>query len=99
LTQEFTQPLALRIGIASGPVVAGIIGKKKFAYDLWGDSVNIASRMESHGLPGEIQVTHEIYESVHDVYEFEDRGEIEIKRKGYMHVWLLKSRKADGVEQ
>jgi class 3 adenylate cyclase len=93
LIQEISQPLRLRIGIASGPVVAGIIGKKKFSYDLWGDSVNIASRMESHGIPGEIQVTQEIYESVADCYEFEDRGEIEIKGKGKMQVWLLKSRK------
>jgi class 3 adenylate cyclase len=92
-TQDIAQPLMLRIGIASGPVVAGIIGKKKFSYDLWGDSVNVASRMESHGIPGEIQVTQEIYESVKDSYEFECRGEIEIKGKGKMQVWLLKSRK------
>jgi class 3 adenylate cyclase len=93
LLLEGTQSLTLRIGIASGPVVAGIIGKKKFSYDVWGDSVNTASRMESHGIPGEIQVTQEIYESVADCYEFEDRGEIEIKGKGKMQVWLLKSRK------
>jgi class 3 adenylate cyclase len=94
-TRDISQPLTLRIGIASGPVVAGIIGKKKFTYDLWGDSVNVASRMESHGIPGEIQVTQEIYESVKDSYEFECRGEIEIKGKGKMQVWLLKSRQGD----
>jgi class 3 adenylate cyclase len=98
LIQELSQPLTLRIGIASGPVVAGIIGKKKFSYDIWGDSVNTASRMESHGVPGEIQVTNEIYESVKDCYEFECRGEIEIKGKGYMRVWLLKSRKVGSMQ-
>ena len=85
--------LQLRIGIASGPVVAGIIGKKKFSYDVWGDSVNTASRMESHGVPGMIQVTDDIYLNSKDNYEFMDQGILEIKGKGPMQTWLLLSRK------
>ncbi|MCZ0901039.1 adenylate/guanylate cyclase domain-containing protein, partial [Microcoleus sp. HI-ES] len=66
----------LRIGINSGPVVAGVIGTKKFIYDWWGNAVNTASRMESHGITGRIQVSHYTYELLQDKYEFEDRGEI-----------------------
>ncbi|MEG4816786.1 adenylate/guanylate cyclase domain-containing protein [Microcoleus sp. K5-D4] len=83
----------LRIGINSGPVVAGVIGTKKFIYDLWGNAVNTASRMESHGITGRIQVSHYTYELLHDKYEFEDRGEIEIKGKGEMRTYLLTGRK------
>jgi class 3 adenylate cyclase len=83
----------LRIGINSGPVVAGVIGTKKFIYDLWGNAVNTASRMESHGIPGRIQVSHYTYELLQDKYEFEDRGEIEIKGKGEMQTYLLTGRK------
>ena len=83
----------LRIGINSGPVVAGVIGTKKFIYDLWGNAVNTASRMESHGIPGRIQVSHYTYDLLHDKYEFEDRGEIEIKGKGQMRTYLLTRRK------
>ncbi|MEG5172265.1 MULTISPECIES: adenylate/guanylate cyclase domain-containing protein [unclassified Microcoleus] len=83
----------LRIGINSGPVVAGVIGTKKFIYDLWGNAVNTASRMESHGITGRIQVSHYTYELLHDKYEFEDRGEIEIKGKGEMQTYLLTGRK------
>ncbi|MEG4448903.1 adenylate/guanylate cyclase domain-containing protein [Microcoleus sp. N9_B1] len=79
----------LRIGINSGPVVAGVIGTKKFIYDLWGNAVNTASRMESHGIPGRIQVSHYTYELLQDKYEFEDRGEIEIKGKGQMQTYFL----------
>ncbi len=87
----------LRIGINSGSVVAGVIGTKKFIYDLWGNAVNTASRMESHGIPGRIQVSHYTHKLLHDKYEFEYRGEIEIKGKGEMRTYLLIGRKT-GIE-
>ncbi|MGL5060190.1 MAG: adenylate/guanylate cyclase domain-containing protein, partial [Microcoleus sp.] len=83
----------LRIGINSGPVVAGVIGTKKFIYDLWGNAVNTASRMESHGIPGRIQVSIYTYQLLEDIYDFENRGAIEIKGKGAMHTYLLRGRK------
>ena len=81
--------LQLRVGINSGPVVAGVIGTSKFIYDLWGDTVNLASRMESHGVPGCIQVTRSVYEQLEDHYAFESRGVIEVKGKGAIETWLL----------
>lgn len=83
----------MRIGINSGPVVAGVIGTKKYIYDLWGDAVNVASRMESHGVVGNIQCAPTTQELLQDSYEFELRGEIEVKGKGPMTTWLLKGRK------
>jgi adenylate cyclase len=80
----------VRIGVHTGPVVAGVIGRKKFIYDLWGDTVNVASRMESHGQPGRIQVTEAVYERLKHRYSFERRGVIEVKGKGSMVTyWLL----------
>ena len=81
--------LELRIGISSGPVVAGVIGRKRFLYDLWGDAVNMASRMESHGTPGEIQVTRATYELLRDEFELESRGTVPIKGKGDIETWYL----------
>jgi class 3 adenylate cyclase len=81
--------LEIRIGINTGPVVAGVIGTTKFAYDLWGDAVNVASRMESTGVPGRIQVSPSTFAKLHEKYEFEARGEIEVKGKGKMQTYLL----------
>jgi class 3 adenylate cyclase len=83
----------IRIGIHTGPVVAGVIGTRKFSYDIWGDSVNTASRMESHGLPGQIQVTDATYELLKDKYVFEQRGLIEVKGKGKMRTFLLREKR------
>ncbi len=90
--RNIDRPLQVRIGISSGPAVAGVIGKKKFIYDLWGDTVNTASRMESHGIPGEIQITQTTYNLLKDRYRFEDRGVINVKGKGPMQTYLLKGK-------
>jgi class 3 adenylate cyclase len=82
--------IGVRIGLHSGPAVAGVIGERKFIYDLWGDTVNIAARMESHGVPGEIQVSEATYGLIKDDTEVEDRGEIDVKGKGRMRTYLLR---------
>lgn len=91
-TAQNTHAINFRIGISSGPLVAGIIGKKKFQYDVWGDTVNIASRMESHGVPGKIQVTADTYGILKDEFIFESRGILDVKGKGNMETWFLVGR-------
>ena len=98
LNEETGLSLRLRIGIHTGPVVAGVIGMQKFIYDLWGDTVNTASRMESHGVEDNIQITESTYERLKDDFVCDERGEIEVKGKGVMRVYLLKGR-ADGKER
>jgi class 3 adenylate cyclase len=90
------QPLAVRIGIDTGPVVAGVIGTAKFSYDLWGDTVNTASRMESQGVVGCIQVTERTYRRLRDRYRFERRGPVQVKGKGELVTWFLLGRIDDG---
>lgn len=90
INRQHNTDLQLRIGIHAGKAVAGVIGKKKFTYDLWGDTVNTASRMESHGVPGRIQVSSEVAEMIKDQYSLESRGHISVKGKGELQVYLVK---------
>jgi adenylate cyclase len=90
---EYNMQVQIRIGINTGPVIAGIIGRNKFIYDLWGDTVNTASRMESHSVAGEIQVTEETYSRLQSKYIFQNRGKIEVKGKGEMQTYFLLGRK------
>jgi class 3 adenylate cyclase len=86
--------LAFRIGISSGPVIAGVIGHKKFSYDVWGDTVNTASRMESHGIPGRIQISCATYELIKDEFTCEPNGTLLVKGKGEMETWFLERHKS-----
>jgi class 3 adenylate cyclase len=88
------QSFRLRIGINTGPVVAGVIGTKKFIYDLWGDTVNTASRMEAFGVAEHIQVTEATYDHLKDIYELEPRGEVWVKGKGHMRTYFLGQKRA-----
>ena len=87
--------LALRIGISSGPVVAGVIGRRRFLYDLWGDTVNMASRMESHGVPGRVHITRATWERIGEDFRCERRGEVDVKGKGLVETWHLVGRHGD----
>jgi class 3 adenylate cyclase len=89
---DLTGPIQLRVGLHVGPAVAGVIGIKKFIYDIWGDTVNTASRMESHGVPGRIQVTAATARRLAGAYRFERRGEIDVKGKGRLEAWFLAER-------
>ncbi len=91
VNRELGIALQLRVGLHTGPAVAGVIGTRKFAYDLWGDAVNTASRMESHGVPGRVHLSAETRARLGDEFPCEDRGEIEVKGKGPMRTYLLVS--------
>jgi adenylate cyclase len=87
--------LQLRIGLHTGPVVAGVIGKKRFLYDIWGDTVNVAARLESQGIAGRVQVSDEVRNRLGAEWPIDDRGIIEIRGRGPMHTWLLRSEPAE----
>jgi adenylate cyclase len=87
------QPVPLRMGMAAGPVVAGVVGARRFFYDVWGDAVNVASRMETTDPEGRIQVPHDVYERLRGRFVLEERGDIDVKGKGVMHTWYLVARR------
>ena len=81
----------LRLGIHTGPVVAGLVGTKKFAYDIWGDTVNVASRMESNGLPGKVNISGGTYEKIKEKFTCTYRGKIEAKNKGLVDMYFVEA--------
>ena len=95
LRDQHGDAVPIRIGIASGPLVAGVVGKRKFFYDVWGDAVNVASRMESTGVPGRIQISKEVFDLLKEDFVFEARGAGEVKGKGVISTWFLIGRKGE----
>jgi class 3 adenylate cyclase len=94
--ESWPSDMRIRIGLHTGPVVAGVIGARKFTYDLWGDTVNVASRMESHGAPNRIQVSEETHRRLAEAFDFEERGMVEVKGRGPMRTyWLLAGSEGD----
>jgi len=93
------KPMQLRIGIHTGPLVAGVIGNERLMYDLWGDTVNTASRMESHGVGGFIQVTEEVVRQLKDKFDFEERGLVNVKGKGELKTYWLLGRKSQSISK
>jgi adenylate cyclase len=91
IQNEDGKPFSLRIGVHTGAAVAGVIGSKKFAYDLWGDTVNVASRLETNGVPGRVQVSEEVFQRLKEHFVFERRGPIEVKGKGTIEAHFLVS--------
>lgn len=89
LRDPLGRPVSLRIGLAAGPVVAGVVGNRRFFYDVWGDAVNLASRMESTGTQNRIQVPQDVYQRLSNDFVFEERGDVDVKGKGVMHTWFL----------
>jgi adenylate cyclase len=96
---RYGRQLDFRIGLNSGPVVAGVIGRRKFQYDLWGDPVNTASRMESSGVAGKVQISRATYELIKDEFVCEPRGKVQVKGKGEMETWYLIGTKPSVVER
>jgi class 3 adenylate cyclase len=92
------EPLRVRVGVNTGPAIAAVMGVRKFIYDVYGDAVNTASRMESQGVPGAIQVTEAVYARLRDRYTFAERGEIEVKGKGRLRTFVLTGRRVDGAD-
>ncbi|WP_254902507.1 adenylate/guanylate cyclase domain-containing protein [Mycobacterium simiae] len=97
LTDSRARAIPVRIGLASGPVVAGVVGSQRFFYDVWGDAVNVASRMESTASVGRIQAPQAVYERLTDHFTFVERGDVDIKGKGVMHTWYLVGRRGQGM--
>jgi adenylate cyclase len=98
-TRSDTHPIKMRIGMHVGPAVAGVIGAKKFIYDVWGATVNTASRLEANGLPEHIQVTDLVQRRLDDRFVFERRGIVELKGMGPTHTWFLRGRKIDDEQR
>ncbi len=94
---EIGVPLGVRIGISTGPVVSGVIGRRKYSFDVWGDTVNLASRMESAGLAGRIQVSEATFWRLQHAFDFETRGSVEVKGMGETPAYLLVGRKQGTV--